>query len=268
MYQLVKTRHGMFLANPNDFYIGRALIDYGEFSEKEWELLTQLIPPGAHVVEIGANIGAHTVSIAKAVGPSGYVAAIEPQPVVFQNLCANLALNGLTTVQAINAGCASKESELSFPRIDYDKPANFGAVALDALPEDPGSSFRVPIRPLDVLIDPSALHLLKIDVEGGEADAVRGAEGLIAKHRPVLYVENDRVTKSRELIELIQALNYQAWWHTPHYFNPANFAGNAENIYGRVISVNMLCIPVERTAHVPNLKQVDGTDWHPLQAIV
>lgn len=268
MYQLVRTRHGLFLANPNDFYIGRALIEYGEFSEKEWELLAQLLAPGAHVVEIGANVGAHTVSIAKAVGPSGYVAAIEPQPVVFQNLCANLALNGLMNVQAINAGCASAASELTFPRIDYQKPGNFGAVSLDALPEDPGTPLRVPIRPLDALIDPPALHLIKIDVEGGETDAVQGAEGLIAKHRPILYVENDRVDKSSALIEQIQALDYQAWWHMPFYFNPENYAGKGENIYGATVSVNMFCAPAERAVNAPDLKPVESADWHPFQAEV
>jgi FkbM family methyltransferase len=260
----VETRHGLFLANPHDQYIGRALIEYGEFSEREWMLLAQLARPNAVIVEIGANIGAHAVSLAKAVGPGGHVVAIEPQPVVFQNLCANLALNGLTNVQAINAGCGEADASLSFPRINYTRLGNFGAIPLDRLPPDPNSPFRVPVRPLDALVDLKALHLIKIDVEGMEAAAIRGARGLIAAHRPFLYVENDRVEKSAELISLIESLGYRAWWHTPTYFNPENFAGRSDNIYGGIASVNMLCAPGERSVTVPDLKPVDGPDWHPL----
>jgi len=268
LYQLVETRHGLFLANPHDQYIGRALIEYGEFSELEWSLLAQMAPRNAVIVEIGANVGAHTVSRAKAVGPRGHVVAIEPQPVVFQNLCANLALNGLANVQAINAGCGEAEATLSFPRINYAHLGNFGAIPLDRLPPDPQSPFRVPVRPLDAMVDLRALHLIKIDVEGMEAAAIRGARGLIEAHRPFLYVENDRVEKSAELIALIESLGYRAWWHAPTYFNPDNFAGRKDNIYGGVISVNMLCAPKERSVAAPNLKPVEGPGWHPLAKAV
>ena len=49
-------------------------------------------------LDVGANIGCHTVPFAKLVGESGRVVAFEPQRLVFQNLCANLALNALTNV--------------------------------------------------------------------------------------------------------------------------------------------------------------------------
>ncbi len=263
LYKLVETRHGLFLANPGDHYIGRALVEYGEFSELEWKLLAQLAPSGAYVIEIGANIGAHTVSLAKSVGPAGHVVAIEPQPVVFQNLCANLALNGLANVQAINAGCGEEASRISFPRIDYTRPGNFGALPLDKLPADPGSPLQVPVRPLDEMIDLNALYLIKIDVEGMEASAIRGARSLISTHRPFLYLENDRIEKSPELIDLIHSLDYRAWWHMPRYFNPENFAEREANIYGGTVSANMLCAPRERDVTAPDLKAVENSTWHP-----
>ena len=83
IYKIVTGRHGVFLANPNDIFIGRALIRYGEFSELEWQVINQLTRPGTAVIEVGANIGAHTVSIARKVGPDGVLYAFEPQPVVF-----------------------------------------------------------------------------------------------------------------------------------------------------------------------------------------
>jgi hypothetical protein len=63
-YVLVRARHGWILANPNDFYLGRAIVEYGEYGEIESQFVGQLfIRPGA-VVEVGANSGTHTVALA------------------------------------------------------------------------------------------------------------------------------------------------------------------------------------------------------------
>ena len=107
-YQLVEGRHGRFLANENDVYIGRSMIKYGEFSEPEWMLLQQLIQPGSIVIEAGANMGTFTVPLAKKVGNGGMVYAFEPQLSVFHQMCANVALNDLMNVQSFNAGCGDE----------------------------------------------------------------------------------------------------------------------------------------------------------------
>src|SRR5437016_1680913 len=65
------------------------------------------------------------------------VIAIEPQPVIFQTLCANLALNALTHVDAIQCGCGRSRQTLSIPRFDYAREENFGGVSLQA--PDPGN---------------------------------------------------------------------------------------------------------------------------------
>ena len=108
LYKLVDARHGRFLCNPKDTYLGRSMIEYGEFSEAEWHLLARLAPENAVVVEAGANMGIFTVPLAKSVGLGGMVYAFEPQLPVFQQLCANLALNDLLNVQAFNAGCGAE----------------------------------------------------------------------------------------------------------------------------------------------------------------
>src|SRR5437773_2697778 len=89
--RLKQCRHGMMLYNINDVYIGRSLDQYGEFSEGELDLFQQFVKPGQLILEVGANIGAHTVWLAQAVGSTGTVLAFEPQRIVYQALCANLA---------------------------------------------------------------------------------------------------------------------------------------------------------------------------------
>ena len=98
--ELREWRHGLVAYNRNDQYVGRSLQVYGEYSELEAQFLAAWLQPGDVVVEAGANIGPVTVPLARAVGPEGRVYAYEPQRLVFQLLCCNLALNELGNVVA------------------------------------------------------------------------------------------------------------------------------------------------------------------------
>jgi FkbM family methyltransferase len=255
--RLARTRHGHFLYFTTDMYVGRSLEIYGEFSESEAAIFRQLARPGTLVLEIGANIGTHTVLLAELVGRKGRVIAIEPQRGVFQLLCANLALNGIGNTLAIHAGAGRNPGSIEVPNIDYSKEGNFGGLAL-------GSAKGEKVRLLTV--DELALkvcHLIKIDVEGMESEVIAGAAQTIARTRPALYVENDRKEKSAALIAQIQALGYRLYWHLPPLFNPQNFAGNRDNIFGNIVSVNMLCLPAESKGEIKGFRPVSGPedDW-------
>src|SRR5258706_13629983 len=84
--QLARGRDGYYLYNINDALIGLAIKRYGEYSALESQFLEQLYGPGDIVIEAGANIGAHTVGIAKRVGPEGLVIAFEAERILFQSL--------------------------------------------------------------------------------------------------------------------------------------------------------------------------------------
>jgi FkbM family methyltransferase len=257
---LIRGRHGVFLVNKHDAYIGRSLMVYGDFSHKEWLVLAQMVRPGAQVAEIGANIGAHTVPIAQAVGRAGHVYAVEAQPEIHRLLCANLALNALSNVTTFNLGCGAAEGQASLPRLNYGRADNFGGVSL----REPGAGHPVRVAALDALIDPPRLDLIKIDVEGMEREVLEGASGLIRTRRPTLYLENDRLDRSAALIEKVFQLGYRAWWHTPLLFDANNLNGVSENVFGSAASFNMLCLPQERPAAIEGLRPVEGADDHPL----
>ena len=106
----LETRHGPMLAFRHDAYITRSIELYGEFSGREWKLFEQLVEPGQTVVESGANIGAHTVPLARRCAP-GPLYAFEPQQRVFQALCANLALNDITNVVASPDACGAEAGQ-------------------------------------------------------------------------------------------------------------------------------------------------------------
>jgi len=263
-YQLVFSRHGWMLVNVNDFYLGQAILNYGECCEIEIEFLQRLcdLRTGT-VLEIGANIGTHTVPLARRLASQGRrMQVFEPQPFIFQNLCANLALNGLDNVLAWPHACGESAGTLRFARQNYGATGNFGGVSMDAAASD-DDGVVVPCIVLDEFVGKDPIAVMKIDVEGFEIHVLRGAERLIDASRPVLYVENDRPEKSHDLIEWLWKKDYRLWWHLTPLFNPDNFFGDPENRYGSVHSFNMLCLPREMESPFTRLEPI-RVNRHPL----
>jgi FkbM family methyltransferase len=245
-------RHGMLMYNVNDQYIGRSLELYGEYSEGEADLFRQVLRPGDLAVDVGANIGVHTIIMAKLVGERGAVLAFEPQRLAYQMLCGNLALNQLLNVWCHNVAVGEAAGKVMVPTLDPRKPNNFGGLALGAFPQ--GES--VPVIRLDDTPTP-ACRLLKVDVEGMELQVLRGATKLIERSRPLLYVENDKPERSAELVRWIDAIGYDLYWHRPSLFNPGNFLGNPQNVFGYVMSHNMVCVHRENQGKMEGFPRVE-----------
>src|SRR5262245_40497829 len=196
-------RHGRLMFLRNDAYIGRSLEVYGEYSEGEIDLFRQLLRPGDIGVDVGANIGALTVPMARLVQPGGAMVAFEPQRAIFDILCTNLRLNGLANVQAFRRAVGSITGTIRVPPLDYQRSDNFGGVALGG-----ATGEEVQLVTIDSLNLPR-LRLLKIDVEGMEHSVITGARATIARLKPAVYVENDRAEHSRALISLLFDIGYR-----------------------------------------------------------
>lgn len=257
--RLVQARHGLLLYNRHDRYIGGSLERYGEFSEGECDLFRQIVRPGAVVVEAGANIGSHTVALSAAVGPTGRVYAFEPQRIVFQTLCANVALNSLTNVdcrwQAVGAGAGT----IVVPPLDYNQENNFGALGLGSYRQGE----TVPVVTVDSL-GLERCDLLKADVEGMELEVLRGASQTLARCRPLLYLENDRQEKSAALLQHLLDLGYRLFWHLPHMFQEGNFYGNGDNAFRGIVSVNVLGVHESVKSNIVGLQPITSASdvWH------
>ena len=109
--EIARCRQGPMVHNRHDQYIGAALRKYGEYSRGETELFRQIVREGDTVIEAGANIGVHSLDLSLMVGPKGQVLAFEPQRLVFQTLCANLALNSRVNVRAFQAGVGRRRAK-------------------------------------------------------------------------------------------------------------------------------------------------------------
>jgi len=248
-------RYGAMLYFKGDSYVGRSLDLYGEFSEGEAQMFAQILRPGMTVLDIGANIGCHTVFMAKKVGPDGRVHAFEPQRIVHQALTANLALNAIENTTAHHCGAGQKKGTITVPQVNYAAGGNFGGLALGGFE----TGEQVTLRSIDSL-KLATCQFIKIDVEGMETEAIKGAKATLKKFKPYLYVENDRRERSAELIETLFSADYRLYWHLTRLFNPNNFYTNTENVFGNLISRNMLCVPKSKNTEIREMTEITSAD--------
>lgn len=195
---VVRSAHGVVIINRNDMGVGWQLATRGEYDAAQMRLLESLAracAPGAVALDVGANIGIATLTLARAVGAGGLVHAFEPQRVLFHMLAGNMALNGIDHAHCHWLAVGRETGEARIPRLDYHEGASFGSIELnretqsDAEQQAVDGVFdAVPMTSVDALKLPR-VDLVKIDVEGMEADVLAGAAATIAAQRPLMYVE-------------------------------------------------------------------------------
>jgi FkbM family methyltransferase len=185
-YRWVHSPGGYVRASMNDF-IGRAVFFFGDLDPKVTWILRRLLEPGDHAVDVGANIGVVTLLMSKLVSPGGTVQAFEPNPVLFEDLRAALAINSVTNVQLHQAALGSSDSDREL----YVPAGNSGEGSFI----ERGVTqqvHRVRVTRLDDISLDGEIALLKLDVEGAEYEVLRGAQRILAEQRPrvILFEAN------------------------------------------------------------------------------
>ncbi|MCX7924066.1 MAG: FkbM family methyltransferase [Clostridia bacterium] len=248
-------RYGKIIYNTYDLFVCKSIHEYGEWCQGELDLLQQIIKPGMTVLDIGANIGTHTLPFAAMVGISGKVLAFEPQRHFFYMLAGSVALNSLRNVWCYYHAVSDTAGTIPVEQLDLESHKNFGALALEYYHGISNNFEEVPVIRIDDLELPSC-HLIKIDVEGMEEKVLRGAVDTINRYRPILYTEDERPYNSESLIGFIESLEYNVYRHITPFFNPDNFQSNKNNIFGTYFSRNLLCIPREQNLSFPDLDKI------------
>jgi FkbM family methyltransferase len=239
-----RCRYGLMIFNRNDIWQGRSFETYGEYSESEVEVFRKAVKAGDVVVEIGANMGSHTLPLSRLVGPNGSVLAAEPERHCFYTLCGNLAVNNLRNVVALQQAFGAETGVVNVPELAQDGVLNVGATELEKDWSNV-AHYPVAVNTIDSL-NLSRLDFLKIDVEGMEEKVLRGGEATIKKLQPVLYVENDRADKEESLKNYLLGLGYDIYVHYAPFWNPQNFFELSDNVFADTVSLNLLCLPKSR----------------------
>jgi len=176
-------------------------------------LLKALLASGDVFVDIGANIGDWTLPAARLVGTKGKVLSFEPVPRMAEALRKSAWANRFTQVQVFDCALSNRVGEADFSM----ERENSGGSRLNEMEDGPGRSFsrlKVKVSTLDEMVDAadlSAIALIKIDVEGFEADVLQGAVRTLDRFRPALHLETGHETpdKRRIIADVLAGAGYE-----------------------------------------------------------
>jgi FkbM family methyltransferase len=187
------------IINTNDRYIGRSIETYGSWAADDIELIKSIIriqleeKSSVKFYDVGANIGTHSVALAREFGNKISVRSFEAQRQVYYMLCGNVALNGLENVICHHQAVSDQFGSLTINVPDYNTENNFGGVELlepvhsDNYDMVKSVSEQVQTVTLDSLNE--AVDFVKMDIEGMEHMALVGAQEMISQHTPICFVE-------------------------------------------------------------------------------
>ena len=266
-----KSKHGIFSYYKNDKFIGKSLREYGEFSEGEVHLFKQLTKTNDNVIEVGSNIGTHTIPLAKHLSQGGLLYALEPQSQNYKILIKNINQNDLQNIKVFKIAASNKKSEAYMNLFDENETNNFGDARIF---NKIFTNFeKVSVSTLDELFfhefnENKKLSLIKCDAQGQETNIINGSKKIIEKFKPFLYVENDNIEQSKNLIETIKSLHYSLFWHIVPMFNSKNYLNNSKNIFPTIFSCNMLCIHKNTRIVIDEdweKNEIKDSDFHPLK---
>lgn len=232
------TRYGRIFIPEGSDLISDSLLRYGEWAQNEIDDLLPFIRPGDTVLDVGACFGTHSLAFASRVGPDGRVIAIEASPENFALLRQTVeASPGAAIITLVNAAASDTgAARFTIRRSD----GNAGGNQLEAAVE--GS---VPAITLDTLPIERA-SFIKLDIEGMEAAALRGAAGLLARARPIIYGEVNALVPGLEIMAELGRHGYRCFGHIAPAFNPANRNADGTNIFGQGSECGLFAFPAER----------------------
>ena len=158
-------------------------------------LLSKLLIPGNIVIDVGANVGIHTVLMAKKVTESGKVFAFEPHPEIADRLENNLNLNNYKFVKIIEKALSDKESKSNFyiyPKDNINK--GISSLYKNHL-EINHRKINIDVTTLDNFVKKNnvkKIDLIKIDTEGNDLKVLKGSEETIKKFSPHIIFEFEK----------------------------------------------------------------------------
>jgi FkbM family methyltransferase len=166
------------------------------------------VRPGDVVYDLGANVGFYTLLAARLAGPTARVVAFEPVPRNLGYLRRHIALNQCENVTVVAAAVSDRSGTARF----RDGPAHtVGTLARDGGGYDgggyDGGGYDVEVVALDAYPGP-APRVIKIDVEGAEADVLRGASRLLQEVRPIVLLSTHSTALRRECLGLLRDADY------------------------------------------------------------
>ncbi len=178
--------------------------------------LRAAIEPGDTVFDVGANIGFFATLLSRLVGPAGRVFAFEPEPENLAMLRANLARNACENVKVEALAVGARPGTATFSLDETTGSTGYlgGEATAGELAVGTGKVrlIEIPVETIDGLTTRLGIApaLIKMDIEGGEFQALEGADLTLTRHRPIVISELAG-NQGAAVIRLLAARDYRMW---------------------------------------------------------
>ena len=188
--RLVPTPGGRIFVDEGDTgTVARALLRKGRYEEKWTRWLQQVVGPGMHALDVGANVGYYTVLLAQLVGPDGRVVACEPDPHNCGLLRRTVAENGFANVEVLDAAVSHAVGRATL----YQDQTAHGVHSLELgniVNAGPGT-VEVPTVTIDDLVARRGhgFDLVKLDAQGAEGRILAAAGQFLAQPNALVLIE-------------------------------------------------------------------------------
>ena len=212
---------GPIIVSKNDTIISRMITQNGYWASDDIQLISKILEyrlkAKQRVVfyDIGSNIGTHTLALGNLFRNRIMTRAFEAQRQIYYMLCGTVALNNLTNTFCHHNAVSNVSDELmdiSLP--DYSANNNFGALELRPPRNSDNQKMiyrnRETVKTITVDHCNEAIDFMKLDIEGMEDAALRGAKQSIDQHRPACLIEMHK-TDAAFVLEFFKSRNYAAW---------------------------------------------------------
>jgi FkbM family methyltransferase len=209
------TRYGNMVYFLDDPVIGRSLELYGEYCHDEIEWMKTLTNPESFVLDIGANIGTHTIGISPYVKR---VMAFEPDPDNFDLLVKNVSITMCRNVTPAPAAASDVLGKVG-TQFDYGKTS--------LIP-----SGDIPATPIDMIQELPRIDFVKIDVEGMELKVLNGMRQTIASYKPQMLIEMQDENVYAKTYDFLNGFGYNIYWLPVRTYTEHNHKNNTEDVFG------------------------------------
>ena len=180
----------------------------GTYEKRMMQYLAEHLKPGDVCLDVGGHIGYISLVMGKIIGPTGNVFTLEPRPINIKYIEKHISANKADNVKLIKTGVSNY---IGTARFDLDTGTGSGKITNKGILE-------IPVTTIDTLLESGDIlppRLIKMDIEGEEVNALKGAEKLLVEHKPLLNIS----THGKEIREQCEAfltdLGYEIQEGTP-----------------------------------------------------
>lgn len=175
---------------------------------EEIDKIKKYIKHGDTVIDVGGNMGFFVLILNELVGPSGKIYSFEPSGRLKERLEATVKNNNLQNVNIVNLALGESEGKTTL----HYNPKQTGLSSIVTDFESGSLTEEIRITTLDKFSEniPGRVSFIKIDTEGYEPQVLRGAQKLIERDKPIIYIElgGEHQESSKEALGILKEINY------------------------------------------------------------